>query len=554
MRIFYTLTTLEPVIISRSSATTQHQTLDHIPGSALLGAVASKLYSQLSTEDAFTLFHSGECRFSPAYPVVTGSDNPQCGEIALPAPASWHTPKGDKNDLTNHAARSFARDELTQYQQIRQGFISSARTLQYAPDIRTGLTARTALDSETQRAKKGQLFQYAFIHAEQTFAGWVDCAEPALAALLEQTLQGEFVLGRSRNSEFGKVSLSLYQPQTSSQSQPVTAHGNELVIWCLSDVACLDAFGQPTLTPSAQDLHPELCGELDPTRTFIRSRRVRRFNRARGGLNSEQLLIAAGSVLTYQLQDTPTAQTLQALTEQGCGFAREQGLGWVMINPAWADQQSPGTGASELFAPFAVTLPQPTALHETKANHHTTSSPLLAWVESKKKHSSKSDVNKQKRIDEILGKIAKAYENIRLFNLDNSAENIGPSRSQWHLLFDLARTSQADRVHTNDIQDFYYNAFHSKGAICKSQNDPDGWGSTWQKDAQIVTFSQQLEKWLQGDKVKQSDKLTIKDLRQLLEKICRYDLSTDEGLRAYRKKYAATNAPHHADNQQEAGQ
>ncbi|MCX2534787.1 hypothetical protein OQ486_15120 [Plesiomonas shigelloides] len=550
MRIFYTLTTLEPVIISRSSATTQHQTLDHIPGSALLGAVASKLYPQLSTEDAFTLFHSGECRFSPAYPVVTGSDNPQYGEIALPAPASWHTPKGDKNALTNHAARRFARDELTQYQQIRQGFISSARTLQYAADIRTGLTARTALDSDTQRAKEGQLFQYAFIQAEQTFAGWVDCAEPALAALLQQTLHGEFVLGRSRNSEFGKVSLSLYQPQT--QPQPTAARGNELVIWCLSDVACLDAFGQPTLTPSAQDLHPELRGDLDPTRTFIRSRRVRRFNRARGGLNSEQLLIAAGSVLTYQLQDAPTEQALHALTEQGCGFAREQGLGWVMINPAWAEQEKPGAGASELFTPFVVTLPQPTARHETPTQN--APSPLLVWVQDKKKHSSESDVGTQIRINVIVEKIAKAYENIRLFNLDNSAENIGPSRSQWHLLFDLARTSQADRVHTNDIQDFYYNAFHSKGAICKSQNDPEGWGSTWQEGVQIVTFSQQLEKWLQGDKVKQNDKLTIKDLRKLLEIICSYNLSTNEGLRAYRKKYAANNATHHADNQQEAGQ
>lgn len=545
MRIFYTLTTLEPVIISRSSATTQHQTLDHIPGSALLGAVASKLYPQLSTEDAFTLFHSGECRFSPAYPVVTGSDNPQCGEIALPAPASWHTPKGDKNELTNHAARSFARDELAQYQQIRQGFISSARTLQYAPDIRTGLTARTALDSETQRAKEGQLFQYAFIHAEQTFAGWVDCAEPALAALLEQTLQGEFVLGRSRNSEFGKVSLSLYQPQT--QPQPTAARGNELVIWCLSDVACLDAFGQPSLTPSAQDLHPELCGDLDPTRTFIRSRRVRRFNRARGGLNSEQLLIAAGSVLTYQLQDAPTEQALHALTEQGCGFAREQGLGWVMINPAWAEQEKPGTGASELFAPFAVTLPQPTALHETKANHHTTSSPLLAWVQSKQAKQTRN-LERKMRCQAMHDLIADAYQSLRRYHRTPPAYQAGPSSSQWRRLADLARSSHADRVHHDGILDWRRAAFEAESAICKTTNDPSGWGIEWPEGDRLVTFAQQF------DAAIKRHQLDLDDLRLLLEELCRYDLSTDEGLRAYRKKYTANSTTHHADNQQEAGQ
>lgn len=544
MRIFYTLTTLEPVIISRSSATTQHQTLDHIPGSALLGAVASKLYPQLSTEDAFTLFHSGECRFSPAYPVVTGPDNPQYGEIALPAPASWHTPKGEKNALTNHAARRFARNELIQYQQIRQGFISSARTLQYAADIRTGLTARTALDSDTQRAKEAQLFQYAFIQAEQTFAGWVDCAEPALAALLEQTLHGEFVLGRSRNSEFGKVSLSLYQPQT--QPQPTAARGNELVIWCLSDVACLDALGQPTLTPSAQDLHPELCGELDPTRTFIRSRRVRRFNRARGGLNSEQLLIAAGSVLTYQLQDAPTEQALQALTEQGCGFAREQGLGWVMINPAWANQVTPGTGASELFTPFAVTLPQPTALHETPTNH-ATSSPLLAWVQSKQAKQTRT-IERKTRCQSMHHHIADAYQTLRRYHRTPPAYQAGPSSSQWRRLADLARSSHADRAQHHGILDWRRAAFESESAISKTTNDPSGWGIEWPEGDRLVTFAQQF------DAAVTRHQLDLDDLRLLLEELCRYDLSTDDGLRAYRKKYAANNATHNADNQQEAGQ
>lgn len=544
MRIFYTLTTLEPVIISRSSATTQHQTLDHIPGSALLGAVASKLYPQLSTEEAFTLFHSGEYRFSPAYPVVTNTDNPQYGEIALPAPASWHTTKGEKNDLSNHAARRFARDELTQYQQIRQGFISSACTLQYAADIRTGLTARTALDSESQRAKEGQLFQYAFIQAEQTFAGWVDCAEPALAILLQQTLHGEFVLGRSRNSEFGKVSLSLYQPQT--QPQPAVVRGNELVIWCLSDMACLDAFGQPTLTPSAQDLHPELCGDLDPTRTFIRSRRVRRFNRARGGLNSEQLLIAAGSVLTYQLQDAPTEQALHTLTEQGCGFAREQGLGWVMINPAWAEQEKPGTGASELFTPLAVTLPQPAALYETKADH-ATASPLLAWVQSKQAKQTRTLVRKL-RCQTMHHLIADAYQSLRRYHRTPPAYQAGPSSSQWRRLADLARSSHADRVQHHGILNWRRAAFETESAICKTTNDPSGWGIEWPEGDRLVTFAQQF------DAAVTHHQLDLDDLRLLLEELCRYDLSTDDGLRAYRKKYAANNATHHADNQQEAGQ
>ncbi len=54
MRFYYTLKTLEPVIVSKTTATTNHQGLDHISGSAILGLVASDLYPQLSQQSGLT--------------------------------------------------------------------------------------------------------------------------------------------------------------------------------------------------------------------------------------------------------------------------------------------------------------------------------------------------------------------------------------------------------------------------------------------------------------------------------------------------------------------
>ncbi len=50
----------QPLIISQQAASAgAHQSLDYIPGSVLLGLVASRLYARLDADSAWTVFHSG---------------------------------------------------------------------------------------------------------------------------------------------------------------------------------------------------------------------------------------------------------------------------------------------------------------------------------------------------------------------------------------------------------------------------------------------------------------------------------------------------------------
>ena len=68
-RMLLILTPTERAAFSARAATEgDHQTLNYIPGAALLGWAAARLYDDM--EDPFCVFHSGAVRFSNALPLT----------------------------------------------------------------------------------------------------------------------------------------------------------------------------------------------------------------------------------------------------------------------------------------------------------------------------------------------------------------------------------------------------------------------------------------------------------------------------------------------------
>lgn len=83
------ITLQEDCVFSAGMATEGgHEGLDRIPGQALLGVAAARLYRELSTEEAYTVFHSGRVRFGDGLPAPDGTP-------AVPVPLAWHHPKED---------------------------------------------------------------------------------------------------------------------------------------------------------------------------------------------------------------------------------------------------------------------------------------------------------------------------------------------------------------------------------------------------------------------------------------------------------------------------
>lgn len=507
MRIYYTLTLKDALVLSQSSATTNnHLCLDYIAGSALLGALAARLYPELTAEQSWQLFHSGACQFGPAYPL-------RDGEIALPVPAAWHSVKNSaQRHYCNLAATDFERDPTKQYQQYRDGFVT-ATGVKVQP--RQSLTSRTAIEQTTQRAKEGQLYSYAYLEPDQQFAGWIE-ADESLLALLEPHLTGELRLGRARNGEFGRVNITTTSPEFTPAIHNL---GKRLVIWCLSDLELVDALGMPTLSPAPAMLHPALQGTLDTSRSFIRTHKVRRFNRARQGFDSEQNLISKGSVLSFELTQAAPEEVLLALAGQNAGLNRQQGLGWLAVNPEWAAISEPGQ--ERLFSPLTLAQPQ-----DNSAVAHA-DTPLLRWIQ----HRMSCEQGVQDREDTVralLNRILVAYQQTRAYHHILPGYKAGPSSSQWRRIAEVARQHN----HTGKC---FQALFEGDAAICKASNDPLGWGIGWydQKPITFSTFARQILTDQNGQL------LDLATLRLLLERLCRYDPSTSEGLKQCEQAYGA---------------
>lgn len=504
MKFLVTLKNQDPLVLNESSATSGHRgCLDYIPGSAMLGAIASSHYAEAEQQGiAWDIFHSGCVSFGNAYLV---KNNQRC----LPAPLSFHYPKGEPSHDSQHWVNFTQKESIgvgVQYQQLRSAFIDSQGTIQRP---RKNITVKTAIDSATGTAAESQLFQYEFLEPGQTFAAVIsidETASEATAAFVKQAvnaLKGQQIrLGKSRNSEFGRVDIIDVQPY---KNDPNPAR-DTLVIWCLSDAEVVDANGVTTLAPSANDLGLATDAKLDKTRSFVRELTLSRFNQARQGFDSEQRLISKGSVLVYQLNSPLSEADCHKLSD-GIGRNRAAGFGRVMINPAWAQK-------ADLTSPFFTPI---TVNQAAEKPLQTPATPLIKWL------SAQATVKQQVQSAHDAAqtaeyKIAECYQQARSYNRISPAHQAGPSATQWRRIQELFRQGASN---------WLAQCFEGDHAICKAQNDPIGWGIKWQADATgFISMSEAVKSIVAP--------LSSEALGLLLERITRHDLSTVKGLAHYR--------------------
>lgn len=339
--LYFSLKLLSNCIISQSSATAgDHECLDYIPGSTLLGVAAGRLYAELEPAQAEALFHSGTVRFGDALP-VSGP------ELGLPVPLCWHQIKGENIYVAGQpekrldAAAIFdpSRDkpeEGKQPKQLRAGHVTaSGKLLMAAKDYEL----KTAINAQTGSAAQSQLFGYQSLQAGQefVFALSIDAGVDAqLVGRLVQSLEGQVLLGRSRSAQFGQAHIE----QVKGFSLPVAqASGTELRLWLLSDLALLDDFGNPLLTPTAQALGLPEGSQWLAQNSFIRTRSYSGFNAKRHSYDPELQVISRGSVLVFSLPRQLEAHELEALCF--AGQYQEAGLGQLLINPPLLAQGRP---------------------------------------------------------------------------------------------------------------------------------------------------------------------------------------------------------------------
>lgn len=430
-RRWYKITLNSPLVFSRHLATTgQHETLDYIPGSVLLG-LAAALYERLE-DDAWTVFHSGAVRFGDGLPII--------GErkLAIPSPLCIQTQKrSSKPNLVNQAARDTSEiDESAQYSKVNAPYLVFRQDNVAIPvHLAKTTTMKTAMDSDRGGTPKdAHLFGYQALSRGQQFLSFIDVDEGVCDAVfdqIEESIVGHRRLGASRSAEFGAVEISRAKaPGAGAAKLEVGAQIVRLIL--TSDLALYDENGVPRLTPKATDFGLPQDWVLDLSRTFLRHRRYDRFNSYRRSYDIKRHIINRGGVLTFR---APNSQGLnegelkkvEEKARVGAGLDRQLGLGQYLLEPVWIDE------------PYFVVPDERTE----KSGVQTTQSALAPDPELLAFISSRTEIMDEKLRTQLSDE---AEELARFANYHRA-----PSKSQWSRISQWARVAKITHASLREL-------------------------------------------------------------------------------------------------------
>jgi hypothetical protein len=338
------------------------RSLDFIPGSALLGALAANGgYSRAEASHlAWDLFHSGRVRFGNGLPLD------EAGRPAAPVPLSLHVAKGEEvfekegggvflsGAVRNHARGG--RDPGVAYAQVREGFVGTGLQIVRPPHL---ASMRTAI-GEGGRARKGLLFHFDALAEGTTFESRINLDDGlGLAADFIERAFGDAVirLGRSRSAELGSARVRIVDGESNANDLLVhgTPSSETVVLLAQSDVALRSPETlAPTQIPTPFALGLPLSYRWLPERSFLRVRTWSPYNGKRRRFDLERQVIAAGSVLTFAWDGPPgeaDVDRLRQILDQGVGDYRQDGLGRLVLDPPLLAAESlPDVGAERCYS------------------------------------------------------------------------------------------------------------------------------------------------------------------------------------------------------------
>ncbi|WP_265618398.1 hypothetical protein [Alteromonas aquimaris] len=406
-----------------TNTTGEHHSLDYIPGSVLLGAIAAKLYAKLGdSHEQWQVFHSGKFRFGNCYP----STNAQ--QLSWPLPISFHFPKNSSPVMGSKLDHSVVVDmrandapQHIQFSQMRSGYVSSDGTV---TQCEKSYQMKSAIDYSTGSVKSGQLFGYETLAKGQVFTGkisWDDDLEqtaPELVTKVLKILTDETLrVGRAKGAEFGRLSIQLAELPDSNQPNI----SDTFSIQCISDIALKDQFGQPCydirwhhLGLDEHDLLPI------PEKSFVRTRQYSAYNGARQTYDQERLVIEKGSVFTFSCNNLSSEKlvSIQRKLNSGIGLFRESGLGEISLD----------------------TYPIETKQSNLIAEQSTQSEPseLINWL-VKKASASAWKAILPTLAEQLVSELKKQYQTGRTLASVGNDDTWGPNTHAWAAILEQAK-------------------------------------------------------------------------------------------------------------------
>jgi len=392
----------EPLLLAkRAQAGNEFETVEQIPGVAVLGALAARAAErwQLAQADVqshlyqtfVALFKNGAAQFGPLYPTKAGDSTVT---PAIPAPLDWLTckvyPGFDRKGRLGHGAMGYAsadapptdcpacnKEDNADIPLIHyEGFHSVSATTEPV-EVRRREEMHPRTNPHTQRVARGNLFGYVALESGQFFLGEIRCQDKAAWAALLKLIGLEkgdepfqLRLGKATRRGYGLVSARLLEPKLKPKpvdpwrGQPleerVTAATTQLTLTLLSDAIVPDVWGRFRQTLDGAYLR-ELIGarfvaEDNPIQAFCKTRFVDNFNNQLGLPRWRDVALRVGSSVGIRLHPpvdaaerhawlTDLQKSLRQIEADGIGLRRHEGFGQVVFNhPLYqAGQGTPDT-------------------------------------------------------------------------------------------------------------------------------------------------------------------------------------------------------------------
>ncbi len=328
---YYKVTLLSDVVLNSTLATECNMTsLDYIPGSNFLGMVASKLYTSLTAEEAYSVFHSGAVRFGDA--LISTNE-----ELSYAMPSMLFMDKLNRKigeddvylhhliDYSNPPSKEGSRLQL---KQERGGYLFANGDV--LKNIDKSFSLKSAQDRKTRSSKDGAMFGFESMNKGLTFLFTVQFDDETHYSKINTALLGHRRLGKSKNAEFGQVKIELVakQPKSIGNFEAV----DYVLVYAQSNLCFLeDEFGLATFQPTAEQLGLEAGAKIDWTKSQIRTHSYSVWNYHRNTTNCQRDCISKGSVFYVTGAKLPTENT------KVVGLHQAEGFGRLIYNPLFLD-------------------------------------------------------------------------------------------------------------------------------------------------------------------------------------------------------------------------
>jgi CRISPR-associated protein Csx10 len=325
---------IDPVVITAQVAGNVVESLDQIPGAALLRWFATE--ARRRGVDASPWIREGLIRVLPATLEVDG-------ERGLPVPLAFHRVKGTE-DVLNRLVVMPADGE--QLKQIRGGYVAEgARTPASLHSARLSSHTKNTIEDKSQRPTSavGGVYTYQAV-PEGTVLHSRLILDRALAELVPggaETLSGETRLGRSRKDDFGRTYIHV-RPRPAGDV--VTAAPlpivREFTVWLETDVLLRGpSGGWSTSVDDLIDAIGERVGtglrRKKDAPLFVRLRRHEGFQSVWNLPKPSLVAFRAGSCFTVQTVDEGGAEIGDLV--DGIGERPAEGFGRIRLRDPLLD-------------------------------------------------------------------------------------------------------------------------------------------------------------------------------------------------------------------------